>query len=115
MCVCVCVWRERDGRFGKSGKMRKKKQVEKWINLSTDNGFKNDISSLVQKDFIRMTSFSKVQYKRKSIIKNKKMGCRKKERQKRKEKREIEIHIRVVAEGVIGCDCDSFWEHLGNG
>ena len=30
------------------------KKVEKWINRNSDNGFKNNISSLFQKDFIRM-------------------------------------------------------------
>ena len=28
--------------------------MEKWINQNTDNGFKNDILSVFQKDFIRM-------------------------------------------------------------
>ena len=31
-----------------------KKVVEKWINRSTDNRFKNDITSLFQKDFIKL-------------------------------------------------------------
>ena len=42
MCVCVC-----------------EKLVEKWVHWDSDNGFKNDISSLFQKNFIRMTSFQK--------------------------------------------------------
>ena len=28
--------------------------MEKWINRNTDNGFKNGISSLFQKDFVRI-------------------------------------------------------------
>ena len=40
-------------RFGKTDRMWK----NKWINRNIDHGFKNDISSLFQKDFIRMTKF----------------------------------------------------------
>ena len=36
--------------------------MKEWINQNTDNGFRNDVSSLFKKDFIRMTSFSKVQH-----------------------------------------------------
>ena len=39
--------------------------MEKRINRKTGNAFKNDISSLFKKDFIRITSFSKVQHRRK--------------------------------------------------
>ena len=41
------------------------------------------------------------------------MVIRRIDRKERKGK--IEIYIRVVAAGVVGCDCDSFLEHLGHG
>ena len=40
------------------------------MNQNTENGFKNDILSLFQKDFIKMASYSKVEYRRKKKMKN---------------------------------------------
>ena len=44
MCVCVCVCEEISGKS---------------INLNTDKGFYNDISSLFKKYFIRSSYFRK--------------------------------------------------------
>ena len=63
-----------------------------------------------------MASFSKIQYRRKEIIKKItiKEGVIIKRRDRKEKNGEIEIYIRVVAAGVIGCGNDSFLEHLGH-